>query len=58
MKPEIKRIFEVLRGKAEEVQKEVLLECASQIGSDLWKNDVNDLKGKIEKKEQTAKSGD
>jgi hypothetical protein len=58
MKPEIKRIFEVLRNKTEENQKEILLECALQIGGEQWKKDVNDLAGKIEKKEPTSKGGD
>ena len=58
MKPEIKKIFEVLRGKTEETQKEILLECASQIGSDQWKKDVKELMDRIEKKELNNKGGD
>lgn len=58
MKPEIRKIFDVLKGKTEEAQKEILLVCATQIGNEQWIENVKTLINKIERQERTAKGGD
>ncbi|MES2593445.1 MAG: hypothetical protein V4608_16300 [Bacteroidota bacterium] len=58
MKPEIKKIFEVLKGKTEESQKETLLACATYIGNEQWIENVKELMSKIDRPAQGAKSGD
>lgn len=48
MKDQSKKIIEILKECDENTQKEILLECATSIGSEEWQEKIKDLWGRME----------